>query len=38
MKKSEEKDLIEIVARRIELFKKKPEAAIYRPRVSSRHI
>ncbi|MEK6673447.1 MAG: OsmC family protein [Nitrospirota bacterium] len=30
--------LKEIVSRRIEFFKKKPEAAIYRPKVSSRHI
>jgi uncharacterized OsmC-like protein len=33
----EERDLKEIVARRIEFFKKKPEAAIYKPKVSSRH-
>jgi putative redox protein len=35
-----EKDsnLKEIVARRIEFFKKKPEAAIYKPKISSRHI
>lgn len=38
MKKAEGKDLKEIVDRRIDLFKKKPETAIYRPRVSSRHI
>jgi len=38
MKKAEGRDLKEIVARRIDLFKKKPETAIYRPRVSSRHI
>ncbi len=38
MKKTDEKDFKEIVTRRIELFKKKPEAAIYKPRVSSRHI
>jgi len=38
MKKAEEKDLKEIVARRIDLFKKKPDAALYRPRVSSRHV
>ena len=30
--------LKEIVSRRIALFKKKPEAAIYKPKVSSRHI
>jgi uncharacterized OsmC-like protein len=33
-----ERDLKEIVARRIEFFKRKPEAAIYKPKVSSRHI
>jgi len=38
MKKAEEKDLKEIVTRRIDLFKKKPDAALYRPRVSSRHV
>lgn len=38
MKKTDEKDLKEIVARRIDLFRKKPEAAIYKPRVSSRHV
>lgn len=38
MKKTDEHDLKEIVARRIELFKKKPEAAVYKPRVSSRHV
>ena len=38
MKKAEGRDLKEIVARRIDLFKRKPETAIYRPRVSSRHI
>jgi putative redox protein len=32
------RDLKEIVARRIEFFKKKPEAAIYKPKVSSRHV
>jgi len=31
-------DLKEIVARRIEFFRKKPEAAIYKPKVTSRHI
>ncbi len=30
--------LKEIVATRIEFFKRKPEAAIYKPKVSSRHI
>ncbi len=34
----EERDLKEIVARRIEFFKKKPEAALYKPKVSSRHV
>jgi uncharacterized OsmC-like protein len=33
-----ERNLKEIVARRIEFFKKKPEAAIYKPKVTSRHI
>jgi len=33
-----ERDLKETVARRIELFRRKPEAAIYRPKVASRHI
>ncbi|MDA8082216.1 MAG: OsmC family protein [Nitrospiraceae bacterium] len=32
------KDLKDIVARRIEFFRRKPEAALYRPKVSSRHI
>jgi uncharacterized OsmC-like protein len=32
------KNLKEVVARRIEFFKKKPEAAIYKPKISSRHI
>jgi uncharacterized OsmC-like protein len=34
----EERDLKEIVARRVEFFKRKPEAAIYKPKVSSRHV
>ena len=36
----EKKDrgLKEIVATRIEFFRKKPEAAIYRPKVSSKHV
>ncbi len=38
MQKADGKDLKEIVAKRIELFNKKPEAAIYKPKVSSRHI
>jgi putative redox protein len=33
-----EKQLKEVVARRIEFFKRKPEAAIYKPKVTSRHI
>ena len=33
-----QRDLKEIVARRIEFFKRKPEAAIYRPKITSRHI
>jgi len=35
---SKERDLKEIVARRIEFFKRKPEAAIYKPKVTSKHI
>ncbi len=38
MKKAEGKDLKEIVARRTDLFKRKPDAAVYRPKVSSRHV
>jgi len=38
MKDNKERDLKEIVARRIEFFKKKPEAALYKPTVSSKHI
>ncbi len=38
MRNTEEKYLKEIVARRTDLFKRKPEAAIYKPRVSSQHI
>lgn len=40
MSTGQEKDreLKEIVARRIEFFKRKPEAALYKPKVSSRHI
>jgi putative redox protein len=33
-----QRDLKEIVARRIEFFKRKPEAAIYKPKVTSHHI
>ncbi|MCL5022207.1 MAG: OsmC family protein [Nitrospirae bacterium] len=32
------RDLKEIVARRLEFFRKKPESAIYKPKVSSMHI
>jgi len=32
------RDLKDIVATRIEFFKKKPEAAMYKPKVSSKHI
>ncbi len=35
---STKRDLKEIVATRIEFFKRKPEAAIYKPKVSSKHI
>ena len=38
MSSNREKRLREIVSRRIEFFKRKPEAAIYRPKVSSRLI
>lgn len=38
MKEDKARDLKEIVSRRIEFFTKKPESAIYRPKVSSRHI
>lgn len=38
MDEDKSRDLKEIVARRLELFKRKPEAALYRPRVSSRHV
>jgi uncharacterized OsmC-like protein len=38
MKKDSGKDLGTIVARRLECFRKRPEAAIYRPKVTSRHI
>lgn len=33
-----ERNLKEIVTRRLEFFKKKPEAAIYKPKVISKHI
>jgi putative redox protein len=32
------RDLKAVVSRRIEFFRKKPESAIYKPRVSSRHV
>ena len=35
---STKRDLKDIVSTRIEFFKRKPEAAIYRPKVSSRHV
>src|SRR5512147_2610266 len=33
-----EKNLKEIVGRRAELFEKKPEAAVYKPKITSRHV
>ena len=33
-----ERSLKDVVARRLEFFKKKPEACIYKPKVTSRHI
>lgn len=33
-----ERGLKEIVATRIEFFRRKPDAALYRPKVSSRHV
>jgi putative redox protein len=38
MNDEKERDLKEIVSRRIEVFKKKPELAVYKPKVSSRHV
>ncbi|MGD1074789.1 MAG: OsmC family protein [Thermodesulfovibrionales bacterium] len=38
MKDEKERDLGEIVARRIEFFKRKPEAAVYKPKVFSTHV
>ncbi len=38
MEDKDKKDLKTIVAKRIEFFKKKPEAAIYRPKISSHHV
>jgi uncharacterized OsmC-like protein len=36
--KDEKRDLKEIVSRRLEFFRKKPESAVYKPKVSSKHI
>jgi uncharacterized OsmC-like protein len=38
MNQESKKDLKEIVSRRLEFFRKKPDAAIYKPKVSSRHV
>ncbi len=38
MEKEKKRGLKEIVATRIEFFRRKPEAAVYRPKVSSKHI
>ena len=38
MEKKNGRDLKEIVSRRLEFFRRKPDAAIYKPKVSSRHI
>ncbi len=38
MKDKTERNLAEVVSCRIEFFKKKPEAAIYKPNASSRHV
>lgn len=38
MKTEKERNLKEIVGRRVEFFKKKPEAALYKPKVSSKHV
>lgn len=38
MEKKTGRDLREIVSRRIEFFRKKPEAAVYKPRVASKHV
>jgi uncharacterized OsmC-like protein len=38
MKEGKERDLKEIVARRIECFRKRPETALYKPKVSSVHV
>ncbi len=33
-----EKNLKEIVGRRMELYRNKPESAVYKPKVTSRHV
>jgi uncharacterized OsmC-like protein len=38
VEKTNGRDLKEIVSRRLEFFRRKPEAAIYKPKVSSKHI
>ena len=38
MESAKGKDLKEIVARRVEFFRKKPESAIYKPKVTSKHV
>ncbi len=38
MKEEDEKNLREIIGRRIEFFRRKPESALYKPKVSSRHV
>lgn len=38
MKSEKERDLKEIVSRRIAFFKKNPDSALYRPKVASKHI
>lgn len=38
MEKYDKERLKEIVSKRVGLFKRKPEAALYKPRVSSKHI
>jgi uncharacterized OsmC-like protein len=38
MKEEKQRDLKEVVSRRLECFRKKPESATYKPKVSSRHI
>lgn len=38
MEKKSSRDLKEVVSRRLEFFRRKPEAAVYKPKVSSRHV